>query len=82
MTSVFVSCSHDTSLPDVTPPVIKVRRSSVVITGGEVVTVSGGELRIGASLVASWTDNMTKECRVRLEFNGRVIASGYTVTDS
>ena len=82
MTAAFISCSEDKDMADVTPPTIKVHRSSILISGAEVILVSGNELRIGDNLVASWTDNVSKECSVKLEIDGQAITSGYKVTES
>lgn len=80
----FTSCSHNESgIPaDATPPTIKVHFSSVEITGEEVIRVSGNELYIGDKLVAEWTDNVTKDCKVQMKLDGVVIASGNVLTHS
>ena len=64
------------NLPDITPPTIKVVLSSVDITGVEKISIAGSELRVGELLVASWTDNVTKNCQVMMMFNGSAISSG------
>ena len=64
------------NLPDITPPTIKVVHSSVDITGVEKISIAGSELRVGELLVASWTDNVTKNCQVMMMFNGSAISSG------
>ena len=74
-TAAFVSCSNDKNLEDTTPPVIKIYSFNVAITGTEQIVVTGNELHIGSTLVASWTDNVSKECKVKLEFEGNVITS-------
>jgi hypothetical protein len=80
--AAFVSCSNDKHLEDTTPPVIKLFSFNVAITDTEQIVVTGNELHIGSTLVASWTDNVSKEFKVKLEFNDNVITSGYEVTDS
>lgn len=80
--AAFVSCSNDKHLEDTTPPVIKIYSFNVGITGTEQIVVTGNELHIGSVLVASWTDNVSKECKVKLEFNDNAITYGYEVTDS
>jgi hypothetical protein len=81
-TAAFVSCSNDKNLEDTTPPVLKIYTFKVSITGTEQIVVTGNELHVGSVLVASWTDNVSKECKVKLEFNDNDITSGYEVTDS
>ena len=73
-----ISGSWDGSVPfvDVTPPTVTVYISSVDITGVEEIRISDNELYVGDKLVASWTDNVTKNCKVRISFDGVVISSG------
>ena len=61
---------------DVTPPTIKVLLSTVDITGVEEIRISGNELSIGSKLVASWSDNVTKNCMVQMTFDGVSVSSG------
>lgn len=63
-------------LSDKTPPTITVHQSSIDITGVEKILVSGSELHVGSTLVASWKDNVTKNCKVQLKFDGTAISSG------
>ena len=67
---------------DVTSPTIKVHHASVIITGVEVIRVSGNELHIGDKLVAEWTDNVTKNCQIQMKFDGVVISSGCVASHS
>lgn len=57
-------------------PVIKVYHSSVDITGVEQITISGNQLFIGSLLVASWTDNVSKNCLVSMKIDGSEVTSG------
>ena len=85
MTMTFTSCAHEentenpsSSLPavDKTPPTITLHRTSVDITGVEQISIVGSELRVGDILVASWKDNVTKSCQVKMMFEGTAISSG------
>ena len=82
--ATVTTCKEDATIKeiDVTPPAIKLHRSSVLIVGAEEIVVGGNELRVGDNLVASWTDNVSRECTVKLEYNGKAIISGYTFTES
>ena len=63
-------------LTDKTPPTITLHRSSVDITGVEKISIVGSELYVGDLLVASWTDNVTTSCQVKMTFEGTSISSG------
>lgn len=84
---LFTSCSHenDTSgshtpspipAPDTTPPVITLHLSTVDITGAEEIRISGSELSVGGKRVASWTDNVSRNCQVKMTFDGVAVSSG------
>ena len=85
---VFTSCAHEdntvtpspepTPVPvvDKTPPTITLHRSSVDITGVENISIVCSELYVGDLLVASWTDNVTTSCQVKMTFEGTAISSG------
>ena len=70
------SINPPTPVIDVTPPTIKVLLSTVDITGVEEIRISGNELSIGSKLVASWSDNVTKNCMVQMTFDGVSVISG------
>ena len=85
-----VSCSHDepsSEIPvpvptpsgpvvDTTPPTITVLLSSLDIIGVEKILISGSELHVGDKLVATWTDDVTKSCTVKVTFDGAAVTSG------
>ena len=87
---VITACSHDDGndpepipvpvtpepIKDVTPPSIKVVHASVDITGVEQIVIRGNELLVGELLVASWTDEVTKSCKVQITFDGTAVSSG------
>ena len=85
---ILTACGHDdivkdTPAPkpdiptvDTTSPVITVHLSSVDITGVEEILISGNQLHVGDKLVASWTDNVTKSCQVKMTFDGSPVSSG------
>ena len=87
-----MSCTRDDSASDKTKPdpvqtdtkapTITVVVASIDITGMEAVSVSGNELHIGNILVASWTDNETRNCKVQLVFDGQTVNSGEVVKRS
>ncbi len=62
--------------PDITPPTITLHLNSVDITGVEEIRIGGSELHVGDKLVASWTDNVTKSCQVKVTFDGAPVSSG------
>lgn len=82
--AVFASCSREnypSDKPDVpkvdtTAPVIKVLHADVDITGVEEITIRSNALYIGDLLVATWSDNVTTNCRVSMTINGNSISSG------
>ena len=75
--ALLSSCSDDKDAPtpgDTTAPVIKVVNLSVDISWGKQVKVKDNELYVGDVLVASWTDNVTKKCKVELTLNSKPVA--------
>ena len=85
MLSAITSCAHEENtenppspLPavDKTPPTITLHHFSVDITGVEKISIVGSELHVGDLLVASWKDNVTTNCQVKLTFDGTAISSG------
>lgn len=65
---------------DTKAPTITVALSDVDITGVEKILISGSELRVGDVLVASWTDDVTKSCKVQMSFDGSAVSSGEVAT--
>lgn len=61
---------------DTTAPTIATLLSTVDIIGIEEILIKGNELYVGDKLVASWTDDVTKNCKVELSFSGTVVNSG------
>ena len=92
-TSLLVSCSGDepdgpTPVNPVTPkendtvaPTIKINKSEVEITWWKEIKVSGNQLYIWDILVASWSDDKTKNCHVELSINWKSISSGTTISE-
>ena len=90
--AIPAGCSHDDdgnaskidsptpSIVDTKAPTITVVLTSVDITGVEKILVSGSELRVGDKLVASWKDDVTKNCKVQMAFDGSSISSGDVAT--
>ena len=79
------SSKTDPSNPDFVDrnaPTITVVLASVDITGIEKIFISGSKLYISDKLVASWTDDVTKNCKVQLAFDGSSISSGDVASHS
>lgn len=87
MIVIPVGCSHDDEggssktdpkpgFVDTNPPTIKVLVNNVDITGIEKILIKGSELYVGSQKVASWTDNVTKNCKVQMVFDGNAVSSG------
>ena len=84
MVAVFAACSKenypddkpDVPKVDTTAPVIKVLHADVDITGVEEIIIRTNSLYIGDLLVATWSDNVTTNCRVSMTINGNNITSG------
>ena len=87
--AIPASCSHDEpsnespipvpSVPtvtDTTAPAIDLKMGSIDIIGVEQILISGSELYVGDKLVAKWTDDVTKNCTVKVTFDGSTVASG------
>ena len=81
----MASCVHEDEIEntdspksgnDVTAPKITLHRPNVDITGVEKIVISGSELHVGDLLVASWKDDVSKTCKVKMMFNGSDISSG------
>ena len=66
---------------DTTPPTISVSQSSVDITWWKQVRISWNQLYIWDILVASRTDNQTKNCKVLISFNWKTITSWTTISE-
>ena len=54
----------------------------VEITGKEAITISGNQLMVGTEKMASWKDDVTKDCAATLKFNDVPISSGMVPTAS
>ena len=62
-----VSCGEEPVVPkDTKAPVITVSTSTVNVIAAPEATVSGSELKIGATSVASWKDDMSATCTVEV----------------
>ena len=63
-------------MTDKTAPTITVLTPIVYIIGVEEILIKGNELYVGDKQMASWTDDVTKNCKVELSFSGTVVNSG------
>lgn len=82
--STLSACSSDNvteELKDVTPPTITLNAAKVDVTWGKPVRISGSILYIGDKVAASWSDETSKECKVELAFNGKVLTSWTTLSE-
>lgn len=61
---------------DKTAPTITVLTPIVYIIGVEEILIKGNELYVGDKQMASWTDDVTKNCKVELSFSGATVNSG------
>ena len=75
--TVLTACSDDEpdNPNDTIAPTVNVSQHDVDITWWKQVRVSWNQLYIWDALVASWTDNVTKNCTVELSLNWKTISS-------
>lgn len=66
---------------DTTAPTINVSKSEVDITWWKEVHISGNQLYIWNEVVASWSDNKTKNCTILLSLNWKTITSWTTISE-
>ena len=66
---------------DTTAPTINVSKSEVDITWWKEVRISGNQLYIWSEIVASRSDNKTKNCSVLLSINWKAITSWTTISE-
>ena len=75
--TVLTACSDDEpdNPNDTIAPTVNVSQHDVDITWWKQVRISWNQLYIWDILVASWTDNVTKNCTVELSLNWKTISS-------
>ncbi len=75
--TVLTACSDDEpdNPNDTIAPTVNVSQHDVDITWWKQVRISWNQLYIWDVLVASWTDNVTKNCTVELSLNWKTISS-------
>ena len=82
---LLTACSDgwDTTevVKDTTPPTINLLSSSTDITWGKEVRISGNQLYIWSTLIASWSDETTKNCKVELSINWKPVTSWTTISE-
>ena len=66
---------------DTIAPSIEVSKSEVDITWWKEIKISGNQLYIWDILVASRSDNKTKDCKVELSLNWKTISSWTTISE-
>ncbi len=81
--SLLTACSSDEpdNPLDTTAPTVNVNQHDVDITWWKQVRISWNQLYIWDMLVASRTDNVTKNCKVELSLNWKTITSWTTITE-
>ena len=76
---------------DSVPPEISVAIEEINVIAGLAVTIEGGQLKIGDQAVASWKDDYSEECEIKLFFategveeqtieSGSILSSAGTLT--
>lgn len=82
-TSILTACSSDEpeNPRDTVAPTVNVSQHDVDISWWKQIRVSWNQLYIWDILVASWTDNVTKNCKVELSLNWKTISSWTTVSE-
>jgi len=81
--SILTACSSDEpeNPKDVVAPTVNVSQHDVDISWWKQVRISWNQLYIWDVLVASWADNITKNCKVELSINWKTISSWTTVSE-
>ena len=78
--ALLTACGpYEPEIRDTTPPNISVQTSEVDISGWKKVEISWNKLIIWWNIVASWSDNQTKDCKVRITIDWSTISSGTTL---
>ena len=85
-TSLLTACGGDgpdnpIEIKDTTPPTINVSKSSVDISWWKEIRINGNQLYIWNEVVASWSDNKTKNCSVLLSINWKTVTSWITISE-
>lgn len=77
------ACSSDEpdNPNDTTAPTINVSQHDIDITWWKQIRINWNQLYIWDVLVASWTDNVTKNCKVELSLNWKPISSWTTINE-
>ena len=81
--SILTACSSDEpeNPRDTVAPTVNVSQHDVDISWWKQIRVSWNQLYIWDILVASWTDNVTKNCKVELSLNWKTISSWTTISE-
>ena len=83
--SLFSACGGGEDWPeeikDITPPNININQTSADITWWKEIKINGNQLYIWDILVASRSDNKTKNCKVELSLNWKAISSWTTISE-
>lgn len=78
--SLLTACSWDSDELDTIAPTVTLKQSEIDITWWKVIRISGNQLLIWDDVVASWTDNASKNCSVKLSFDWNNIISWDTLS--
>ena len=66
---------------DTTPPTIEISKSEIDITWWKQVRIDWNQLYVWDVLVASWSDNKSKNCKVTLSLNWKSVTSWTTISE-
>ena len=78
--ALLTACGPDEpEIRDTTPPKIDIINSEVDISGWKKVEISWNKLIIWWNIVASWSDDHTKDCKVQITMDWNTISSGSTI---
>ena len=59
-----------------TPPTIETQLTKLNVFAGVEVNITDNKLMIGGEVVASWTDERTEQCEVKLTLDGKEVKAG------
>lgn len=78
--AAFVSCRQE--IQDTAAPTITIIASEVNVIGGVETKLETSQLVLGAQVVASWKDDVTKKCKATVSVDGREIPSGTSLSEA
>ena len=79
---VLVACEENEIEIDSTAPVISLSISEMNVIGGLEANLRDNALYLGDQVVATWKDNVSKECEAALSLDGKYISSGTVLSEA